>query len=197
MRDVLVGHDLVQVPCDGSHVAVDRPLVIVQHDNQPAGLVGDIVQRLERDTVGKSGVSSQRNNVFAAARQIACHGHAQRGGERSARVARPISVVFAFGAQHEAVQSTRLANRLKTLATPGKELMNVCLMAHVKDEFVGRGVEDIMQSKRQLDHAEIRTEVSASLRESKNQSLANFLRKRFKLRNRKLLDICGRVDGVE
>ena len=43
----LVGDDLVQVAGDGADVLVDGPLVIVEHDDQPLGLLGDVVQRLE------------------------------------------------------------------------------------------------------------------------------------------------------
>ena len=42
---VLVGHDLVKIAGDGAHVAVDGPLVVVQHHDHPLGLRGDVVQR--------------------------------------------------------------------------------------------------------------------------------------------------------
>jgi hypothetical protein len=54
-----------------------------------------------------------------------------------------------------------------------------------------------MHGERQLDYAEIWTQVPASLGEGKNQPLADLLCEGFKLRDRKLVDICGRVDGVE
>ncbi len=50
---VLVGDDPVEVAGDGAHVAVDGPLVVVEHHDQALGLLGDVVQRLKGDAVGE------------------------------------------------------------------------------------------------------------------------------------------------
>ena len=80
---------------------------------------------------------------------------------------------------------------------PGKQLVNVGLMADVEDKPVGRSVEDVVHGERQFDDAEIWTKVAAGFRQGEDQPFANLLRESFQLRDRKLLDVCRRVDGVE
>jgi len=75
---VLVGDDLVEVAGNRADIAVDGPLVVVEHHDQPLGLLGDIVQRLEGDSIGKGCVAGHGDHVLLAAGQIARHGHAQR-----------------------------------------------------------------------------------------------------------------------
>src|ERR1700739_2780785 len=108
-----------------------------------------------------------------------------------------VGVVLALGAEHEAVQTGGLANGFEALAASGEQLVDIGVMADGENEPVPRGVEDIMKRQRQFNDAEIRAEMSSGFRQGENQTLANFLRKGFKLRDRKLLDVCRRVDGVE
>src|SRR5271165_4095700 len=89
---VLVGDDAVKIAGDGAHVAVDGPLVVVQHDNHAIGLFGDVVQRFVGDAVGEGGVAGHGNDVILAAGEISRDRHAQGGGERGAGVARAVSV---------------------------------------------------------------------------------------------------------
>ena len=76
---VLVGDDSVKVAGDGAHIAVDGPLVVVENHDQPLGLLGDVVHRLECNSVGKSCVAGHGDYMLLAAGQVARHGHAQRG----------------------------------------------------------------------------------------------------------------------
>ncbi len=110
----LVGDDLVQVVGDRAHVAVDRPLVVVQHHDQALGLLGDIVERLKAYAIGERRIPGKGNHVLFGPGQIARHRHAKGGGERGAGVARAIAVMIAFRAQREAVQAARLAHGVET-----------------------------------------------------------------------------------
>ena len=172
---VLVGDDLVEVAGDGAHVAVDGPLVVVEHHDQPLGLLGDVVQRLEGNSIGEGGVAGHGDHVLLAAGQIARHGHAQRRRQRRAGVSRAVAVVLALGAQHEAVQPARLANRLHALQPPGEHLVDVGLVADVEEQLVLGSIEDRVQRQGQLHHSQIRPQVAAGLRERLNQELANLL----------------------
>ena len=91
---VLVGHYLMKVVGNGADVTVDRPLVIVQHDDEAFGRVPDVVQRLKRNAVGEGGIARHSDNVFAGASEIARDCHAQGGRERGARVSGAVSVVL-------------------------------------------------------------------------------------------------------
>ena len=152
---MLVGDDLMQVVGNRAHVAIDRPLVVVKHNNQAPGLLRDIVQRLEADAVGKSRIAREGNHILFGAGQIAGHRHAQSRGKGRTRVPRAIAVVIAFRAQGEAVQTSRLANGIKLAAPPGQQLMDIRLVADVENEAVFGSIEDIVHGERQLHHAQI------------------------------------------
>ena len=102
---MLVGDDLVEVAGDGADVAVDGPLVVIEDNDQPLCLVGDIVERFKGDAVGEGGVSGNGDDMLVAAGEIAGDGHAQGRGEGSAGVTGSVTIVLAFGAQHEAVEA--------------------------------------------------------------------------------------------
>ena len=71
-------------------------------------------------------------------RQVARHGHAERGGKRRAGVSGAVAIVRAFGAQHEAVQAAGRADGVELLAPPGQQLVDVGLVADVEEETVRR-----------------------------------------------------------
>ena len=105
---VLVGDDAMEVAGDGADVAIDGPLIVVEHHDQAVGLLGDVVERLERDAVGEGRVAGNGDHVLGAAGHVAGHGHAQRRGERRPGVPGAIAVMVAFGAQRE-IRSARPA----------------------------------------------------------------------------------------
>jgi len=86
-----------------------------------------------------------------------------------------VTIVFAFGPQKKSVEAAVLPHGGKAIEPPGKHFVHVSLMADVHDESVPRRVENAMQRDRQLDHAKIRSEVSASLGKDFNELIAHFL----------------------
>ena len=64
---VLVGDDAMEVASDGADVAVDGPLVIVEDHDKAPGLIGDVVERFERNAIGERGVSGDGDHVLMAA----------------------------------------------------------------------------------------------------------------------------------
>ena len=142
---VLIGDDAVKVAGNGPHVAVDGPLVVVEHHDHPLGLLCDVVERLEGDSIGKSGVAGHGDYMLLAAGKIAGHGHSQGSGERCARVAGSERIVFALGAEHEAIQPARLANCLKAIQPAGEYLVDICLVTYVEEKLVLGSIEDRVQ----------------------------------------------------
>ena len=193
----LVGHDPVEVAGNGPHVAVDRPLVVVEHDDQALGLFGDVVHRFERDAVGEGGVPGYRDHVFLAAGQVAGHCHAQGGRESGSGVAGSVAIVLAFGAQHEAVQPAGLPDGVKAVQTPGENLVNVGLVADVEKQLVVGGVEDIVESQGQLDHAEIGTQVTAGLGKRLDEEFADLRCQFGHLHDVQTFQVGGRMDGLK
>ena len=105
--------------------------------------------------------------------------------------------MLTLGAQHEAVQPARLANRVQAVEPPGEHFMDVGLVADVEQQLVVGSVEDRVQGQRQLDDAQVRSQVAAGLRERLNEELANLLGQPGHLRNAQALQIGGRVDGFQ
>src|ERR1700751_4901583 len=101
----LVSNDLMQVTGNRTHIAVNGPLVIVQHHDQPLCLLGDVIECLKRDSVRESSIASQSKYVFIAAGKIASNRHAQCCRERGSGVSSPVYIMFALCAEHEAVQT--------------------------------------------------------------------------------------------
>ena len=66
------------------------------------------------------------------------------------------SVMLAFSTFGKAGQAAVLAQRRKLLPAAGNDLMNVRLMAHVKDNFILRRGKNAVQSQGKLHHAQIR-----------------------------------------
>ena len=176
MLVVLVGDDAVEVAGDGAHVAIDGPLVVVEHDDQALGLLGDVVERFERDAVGESGVAGNGDHVLFAAGQIAGHRHAEGRGKRGTGVAGAVAIVLALGAEHEAVQAAGLANGVEAIEAAGKNFVDVGLVAYVEEESVFGSVKDSVEGQRQLDDAEIRAEMTAGFGERLDEECADLLR---------------------
>ena len=176
-----IGRDLVQVLGDGPDVLVDGPLVVVEHDDHALGLRGNVVQRLEADAVGEGGVAGESDDVFFAAGHVARDGHAEGGGERGARVAGAEAVVLAFGAEHEAVEAAGLTDGVEARLTSGEQLVDVALVRDVEDEAVSGRVEDVVHGDGQLDHAEVRPDVTAGFGDAGDKALADLFGKSFQL----------------
>ena len=192
-----VGDDVGQVLGDGADVLVDRPFVVVEDDHQPLGVVGNVVERLVGDAAGKGRVAAERHDAFRAAAQVARRRHAERGGERRARVACAEAVVLALGAEHEAVEAARLPDGVEAVATAGQQLVDVGLVADVEDEAVGRRIEDPMQGDGELDDAEVGAEMAAGLGQNGDELVADFLGQGGQLINGQLFNVGRGIDRVE
>ena len=73
-------------------------------------------------------------------------------------------VVHGLGALRVAGEAALLAQPAEVLA-PGEQLVHVALVPGVEHDRVVRRVEDPVDGDRQLDDAEVRSEVTAGLRD--------------------------------
>ena len=69
----------------------------------------------------------------------------------------------------------------KRVLAAGEQLVDVALVADVEDEAVARRVEDVVHGDGQLDHAEVRPDVTAGLRDAGDEALANLFGQSFQL----------------
>ncbi len=70
-------------------------------------------------------------------------------------------IVVAFGPLGEAGQPATGAEGANAIAAAGQDLVRIGLMADVPDQTVARGVEHIVQRRRQFDDAEAGAEMPA------------------------------------
>ena len=119
------------------------------------------------------------------------------GGERGARVTRAVAIVLAFGAEEKAVQPLVLPHGVNAIEPAGEHLVDVALVTDVEDELVLRRVENAMKRDGQLDHAEIRAEMAAGLREHFDQLIAHFLRELRKAFLRQRFHVRRRMNPIE
>ena len=98
-----LGRDLAQVAGHRADILRDRPLVVVEHDDEAFGRLGHVVERLEADPAGESGVAGHHDDVFAGPAEVAGRSHTEAGGEGGASMAGAVAIVLAFGAEEEAV----------------------------------------------------------------------------------------------
>jgi len=163
MRERRAGRNGVQIVRDCPNILCDRPLIVVQHDDETLGVRFNIVERFVADPACESGIARYDDNVLVATAEVAPHRHAQRSGERRPRMTCAVTIVFAFGAQKEAVEPAELPHRIKTIEPPGKQFVDVALMTDVHNEPVVRRVEDPVQRYRQFDHTEIWAQMPSGL----------------------------------
>ena len=81
-------------------------------------------------------------------------------------------VVNTFLAAGKTAQTTQLSHAAHLVVASRQHFVRVSLMPHIPDQSVFWGVENIMQSHRELYRAQIGTKVTACLRNRLNQTLA-------------------------
>ena len=90
-------------------------------------------------------------------------------------------VVFALGALGETGKAAALAQRADAVAPAGQDLVRIGLVSDVPDQAIVRGVENVVQGDRQLDHAESGAEMAARHRDRVDGLVAQFIRELAKI----------------
>ncbi len=83
-------------------------------------------------------------------------------------------VVFTFCSVGKARQTALLAYGGHQVASAGKDLVAVSLMADVPDEFISRRVVGIVNSDGQFDRAQARTQMSTGARNRLHHEISQF-----------------------
>jgi len=106
-------------------------------------------------------------------------------------------IVIAFGPLGEAGQSAAGAQGADAVAAAGQDLVRIGLMANVPDQAVARGVEHVVQGRRQFDDTEAGAEMSAGDRDGVDGFLTQLIGDLPDLLHLEPAQIVGCVDGVE
>ena len=74
-----VGDEAVQVIRHGAHIFGNRPLVVIENNDEPLGGRRDIVQGFKTDAAGESGIACNADDMLVGAYLVARGGHSQCG----------------------------------------------------------------------------------------------------------------------
>ncbi|MEY5016369.1 MAG: hypothetical protein RIS92_2727 [Verrucomicrobiota bacterium] len=105
--EVVVGRvcgDFAEVIGNRPDVFGDGPFVVVEDDDESFGVFLGVVEGFEADAARERCVAGDHHDVFIAAEEVACGGHADGGGQSGSGVSGAVAIVFALGAEEESVQ---------------------------------------------------------------------------------------------
>ncbi len=140
-----------------------RAAVVVQHDDDPPAGMAEVVERLVRQASGHRTVADHRHDVPAG---LGDTGVARRCqpvgvGEHRRRMRVLDQVVPALLTARVPRQTARLAQVFEPGEAAGDELVHVGLVPGVPQHRVGRRLEHAVQRQRELDRAEVGSQVAA------------------------------------
>ncbi len=193
-----VGDKLVEVAGDGPDVAGDRPLVVVEDNDETPGGGSHVVERLHGDPAGEGGVAADRHNMLFPATTVARYRHAQRRRERGAGMSGAKGVVRALTAGQETTRAPAAPQLFKKIAgATRQQLVRVALMGHVENHFVAGRFKRPVQGQRQFDHTEVGSDVPPVCRGHPQKNRAELLRQFREPLTRQTLQVVGRLDLVQ
>src|ERR1700731_88170 len=108
-----------------------------------------------------------------------------------------VTIVFAFRAQKKTVQSLVLTHGVDAIEPAGKHFVDITLVTDIHDKSITRCVEHAMQSNCQFDDAEIRAEMTTSLRQNFDQLVTHFLSELRQILFAQRFDIRGRTYAIK
>lgn len=89
----------------------------------------------------------------------------------------PVTVMFAFCPKQESVQPLVLPDGIKASSSSREKLMDISLVADIKNQFIFRRIENVVQCNRQLYHAKVWPKMTTCLRKNRDEFLSDLLRK--------------------
>ena len=122
-------------------------------------------------------------------------GHAECSGNAGGGMGGAEGVVIAFVAARETAQAVQLAQRGHPVAATRQDLVRIGLMAHIPDDAVFGRVEHVMQGHRQLDRAQVGTQVATGTGNAVQQKLPQLFGQGLELLTRQLAQVMGGLDA--
>ena len=150
--------------------------VVVEHDDELVGVeMDDVVEGFEARAGGHGAVADHGDGpgVHAAARGAL--GDAEGNREAGAGVAGGEGVVGALARLAEPGEPALEADVLERVAPARHQLVGVALVGRVPDDAVDGAVEDAVEGQGELNDAEVRGQVPATLRDHGDDGVAHLL----------------------
>ena len=158
--------------------ATDRRRVgaaVVVDDDDELALLGDrdVVERLPGHPAGQRAVADDGNDVTVLAADRVGLGEAVGVGQGGGGVGVLDDVVLGLRLARVAADAALLTELLEARHPAGQQLVHIGLVAGVEDDAVARRVEDPVDRHRQLDHAEVRSDVATGPRAGPHEEVAD------------------------
>jgi hypothetical protein len=169
---------VVGEPADGRRVGA---AVVVDDDDHGVLGAGDVVERLPAHAAGERAVADDGHHVprLAAQRERLRQAVGIRQGRGGVRVFD--DVVLTLTLARVAGEPAAAAQEVEAVLAAGDDLVHVCLVAGVEENPVLRRVEDAVQGEGQLDHAEVRAQMTAGARDLRDEEVADLRREHVEL----------------
>ena len=106
-------------------------------------------------------------------------------------------IVLALVRIGERRQTFELPIGMKTIPTTGENLMGICLMTHIPNQFVFRGVENIMQRHGQLDSTKRGTQMARILTQRIDDELAQLRTNSRQFLHFQFLQVRRRINPID
>ena len=186
---------LVGQAADGRGVGA---AVVVDHDDQRQVLGrGDVVQRLPGHAAGQRSVADEGHRGARPALQADRLGQpvGVREGGGGVRVRHP--VVLGLRRARVAGQAVALPQRGEPVLPAGEDLVHVALVAGVEDHRIARRLEHPVQRDGELDHAEVRSQMTTGLADLGDQEVPDLGTELSQLLRRQPTKVLGTGNGAQ
>ena len=190
------GPQMGQVAGHGPHVFGDGHPVVVQDDHEVIE-GGNIVHPLVDHPAGESAVPDDGHHPAGLPLQLFGPGHADGQREGRIAVAGHKGVVPALPRVGEPRDAVLLAQPGKARLAAGEQFVGVALVPHVKDDLVLGGVQHPVQGHRQLDGAQVGSQMPAGAQDAVHQKAADLPAQLHHLFVAQALDVLRPLDAVQ
>ena len=166
---------------DAGHRRCIRAAVVVEDDHDIRARDPDVVERLVGDAACERAVADDGDDAVLVAAQLTRLSEPVGVRERRRGVAVLDEVMFGLGPVRVTGETSALAKAREGGLAARHELVHVGLVAGVPDDGVVRGPEDAVQGDRELDHPEVRSQMTPGCRDASHEKLADLDHERGKL----------------
>ncbi len=190
-------HELGQVAVERAHGRRNRHVVVVEHHQQTPLGHASVVQGLKGHTRGHGAVANDGHGRALLTLDVRSQCHTQSRGNAGGGVGGAEGVELALDAARKAADATELTQAAHAVAPTGEDFVRVGLVAHVPHQAVVRRVKHAVQGDRQLNGAQIGTQVTAGLGHAVENVVAQFVGQWLELVARQAAQVSGGFDRSE
>ena len=164
----------LQIPVQAAVIFRNGHIIVIDNNNKVGVHFAGKVQTFQCLAAAEGAVTDHRNDIAGSAVQIPCLCQTACKANRSGRMPYVKEIVFALLRIGIAGNVVKVFFIQIGIFSAGQHLVRIALMRNVVDDLILRGIEYIMHGNGRFHHAEIRSEVTAVLAQTKQQSLPHF-----------------------